>query len=107
VPVPIKWKLVAGSAAAAIIGVSTAAGATTAPQTAELELHDVVAVSEVTSAPVADLLEGSVDLAVDADDSLASPFDSPDSPESRESPESIDSPESPDSPESIDSPDSP
>jgi hypothetical protein len=83
-----------------LVCASTAAAATTGSETAELDLDDVVTVSEVSSPPTADLLEGLLVFAVDADESLTSPFDSPGSPDS------IGSPESPDSPDSADPADS-
>jgi len=76
-PIPTKWKLVAGTVTA-VVGVSTAAAALTGSEPEELELDDVVAVTQVASVPS---LEFSVAAAVDApdaDDSYGSPFDNED-----------------------------
>ncbi|MDP3984006.1 MAG: hypothetical protein Q8Q52_03245, partial [Acidimicrobiia bacterium] len=75
-PIPMRWKQIAGTVSA-VVAVSTGAAlAQQGAEPADIELNDVVTLSEVTSSPP---VEFSVDTTVSAaDDSLASPFDSPD-----------------------------
>lgn len=73
-PIPMKWKLVAGTVTA-VVGVSAAAAALPGTEPEDIELKDPVSVTAVTSAPS---IEASDFVLADADDSLASPFDSVD-----------------------------
>ena len=75
-PIPTKWKLVAGSVTA-IVGISTGATALPGLGPEEIQLDDVVAVTEVTN-PSVESVEFLI-TASHADDSLASPFDDLDS----------------------------
>ncbi len=104
-PVPAKWKLVAGSVTA-VVGVSGVAAADAGSEKEEIRLEDTVQVTEVATSNPLDV--GKI-IVVDRslDDSLSSPFDSTDTVDSPDTPDSVDSPVSEDSPVSIDSPDSP
>ena len=77
-PIPTKWKLVAGTVTA-VVGVSAAAAAMPGSQSDEIELADVVSINGLTSAPAHEFAQfASLASLFAADDSHSSPFDSVD-----------------------------
>jgi len=80
-PIPTKWKLVAGSVTA-VVGISTAAAALTRSEPAELDLDEAGSVTAVVDTPTVEFSVAPYNFAAaDADESLSSlstPFDGPD-----------------------------
>ncbi len=77
-PIPTKWKLVAGSVTA-VVGISTAAAALSGSDPAPLDLDEAGSVTAVVDTPAVEFSIAVPNFAAaDADESLSTPFDGPD-----------------------------
>ena len=119
-----KIKVIGGTAVALVAFGASTGLAKSGATTTQIDLADVVPVSQV-SAPAPSLLDqADISVQIEAQDSVASPFDiavetesvasvetvqsvdtTDDSVDSPDSPDSVDSSDSPDSPDSVDSTD--